>query len=681
MNKKIKKAYRMWESEVVISVFFSLVFFIFVVFQGTSPFIFWLDKHLLFWLISTSLIWMFFRLTRKKRMKLVYESNNQILKHSVRFFYNSILIYYTAVLCMFLLILFQFQFNIDESTVWLQNHISQFNLSIIFFMIVSLFLYSIIGELYKSLIAISILSFIMGFIHFNKLLVLYQPFYPTDFLQVTHMKDVIPMLVSVFSVKRVLALILSLIIISLFIYIVPKQKLKIKSRLSIAVISMFLIISFVNYQNSFLKSFVEQRAFNMPWNQVENYKQNGFLLGFVFNMDFKIMPEPDKYDMQTIKQVSDSILNIESEVSAAEKSPHVVFLMSEAFWDPTRMKKVEFNEDPIPNIRQYMQDYSSGYALSPAFGGSTANVEFEALTGLSMSFLKQGSSPYQQVLGYKEQIPSITKYLKEKDYKTLAIHPFEKHFYKRTDVYNNMGFDRFIGQEDMNFNEYFGMYISDESFNNEIIANIKNAKQPTFIHAVSMQNHFPYTQGRFPENQIKVGGLNAESNEILETYSNGIHKTDQAMKKLIDALDNLDEDVILVFWGDHLPSLGENQSVYQSANFANIREKGFVKQYYETPFFIYTNFEYNHSKLGTMSPIYFGPLVFEVAGIKNPPYYEFLSRLKEELPGIHPEFNVDSNGDVIQDLSDEQKKLLEKYELVEYDLLQGKQQSYSGLFK
>ena len=34
--------------------------------------------------------------------------------------------------------------------------------------------------------------------------------------------------------------------------------------------------------------------------------------------------------------------------------------------------------------------------FSPEFGGMTANVEFEALTGFSNAFLPYGSIPYQQ---------------------------------------------------------------------------------------------------------------------------------------------------------------------------------------------------------------------------------------------------------------------------------------------
>ena len=66
--------------------------------------------------------------------------------------------------------------------------------------------------------------------------------------------------------------------------------------------------------------------------------------------------------------------------------------MSESFWDPTKLPGVTITPDPIPTMRELR----SGSMFSPEFGGMTANIEFEALTGFSNAFLPYGSIPYQQ---------------------------------------------------------------------------------------------------------------------------------------------------------------------------------------------------------------------------------------------------------------------------------------------
>ena len=76
-----------------------------------------------------------------------------------------------------------------------------------------------------------------------------------------------------------------------------------------------------------------------------------------------------------------------------------------------------------------------------------------------------------------------------------------------------------------------------------------------------MQNHFPFTEGRFGENLIEISSLeNEDSKGELETYTEGLRRSDEALQYLIEQLDNFDRPTLLVFFGDHLPSLGTNKS-------------------------------------------------------------------------------------------------------------------------
>ena len=240
-------------------------------------------------------------------------------------------------------------------------------------------------------------------------------------------------------------------------------------------------------------------------------------------------------------------------------------------------------------LRDVIAKSSSGNLLSPGFGGNTANIEFEVLTGLSMYNLTPGSIPYQQAFDTKSFFPSLVSMLEEKNYETLAIHPYKKQFYKRNKVYNAMGFNNFLGEDDLISADRLSenAYVSDQSVVNEIVDKLKNTDSPMFIHTVTMQNHLPIEEGKHGKNSITVEGLTGEAKEHMEIYAEGIKQSSIATRNLIDALEQMDEPTVVIFFGDHLPSFKSDvyeQAGYDKDSFDNERLK------WQTPLFIYSNF-------------------------------------------------------------------------------------------
>lgn len=137
----------------------------------------------------------------------------------------------------------------------------------------------------------------------------------------------------------------------------------------------------------------------------------------------------------------------------------------------------------------------------------------------------------------QREIPSIASELKKHGYYTNAIHAYGRSFYKRDDVYNVLGIDNFNAEDTMNNVEVAGDYISDVSISKEILEELNKRQQPTFIHAVTMQNHFPFNPGRFEEKQIEVNGLTDEGSKAeLETYTEGVRRSDEALKYLVEQI-------------------------------------------------------------------------------------------------------------------------------------------------
>lgn len=531
---------------------------------------------------------------------------------------------------------------------------------------------------------------ILGIVNYLKLIFRGDPLYPSDFTQITHMQSVIPMVMDYFSWSYILIIIVSIVAcIVAGIYMrryIQNVKIHLGIRALLVVGSIFVLYAYGNFANTFMNKVFQKSGVDFVlWNQNENYASNGFVLGFISNLDTTVMEKPKNYSKENMLEIANDIKKQYSGNIGNEKKkekPNIIFVMSESFWDPTKVTNLSFSEDPVPNLHHYIENFPGGQTISPTFGGNTANVEFEALTSYSMSLLKPGSIPYQQVITNKKEIPSIPTALKKEGYYTSAIHSFGRTFFKRDDVYKVLGFDKFNAEDTMENVDIDGDYISDLAMSEEIIAELEKQKQPTFIHAVTMQNHFPFTEGRFGENLIEISGLeNEESKGELETYTEGLRRSDEALQYLIEQLDNLDRPTLLVFFGDHLPSLGTNKSFYKENGYiTNEKTPSERLAMAQTPLLMYANFDMPNDNLGLVSPIHFSNLIFDYAGLNKSSFYQFLSGLYKEIPVLRDELKVDKNGEVINDLTKKQKEMLEQYKMLQYDLLVGNQYSKEILF-
>ncbi|HHK5614097.1 TPA: LTA synthase family protein [Bacillus paranthracis] len=610
------------------------------------------------------------------------------LRASLRVHFVLFLLAHTVALFY---IVMQVNMSFIEAMNWIYLYNMQFILSFVAIYAIYILVYNLIGKVFLSMILTSCTLVILGIVNYLKLIFRGDPLYPSDFTQIMHMQSVIPMVMDYFSWSYIFVIILSIVAcIVAGIYMrryIQNVKTHLGIRALLVVGSIFVLYAYGNFANTFMNKVFQKSGVDFVlWDQNENYASNGFVLGFISNLDTTVMEKPKNYSKENMLQIANDIKKQYSGNIGSQKKkekPNIIFVMSESFWDPTKATNLSFSEDPVPNLHHYIENFPGGQTISPTFGGNTANVEFEALTSYSMSLLKPGSIPYQQVITNKKEIPSIPTALKKEGYYTSAIHSFGRTFFKRDDVYKVLGFDKFNAADTMENVDIDGDYISDLAMSKEIIAELEKQKQPTFIHAVTMQNHFPFTEGRFGENLIEISGLeNEESKGELETYTEGLRRSDEALQYLIEQLDNLDRPTLLVFFGDHLPSLGTNKSFYKENGYiTNEKTPSERLAMAQTPLLMYANFDMPNDNLGVVSPIYFSNLIFDYAGLNKSLFYQFLSAFYKEIPVLRDELKIDKNGEVINDLTKKQKEMLEQYKMLQYDLLVGNQYSKDILFK
>ena len=409
------------------------------------------------------------------------------------------------------------------------------------------------------------------------------------------------------------------------------------------------------------------RAFKLPltipadinWNHV----QNGFVMGNVIDSKFIKIPVPENYTREEVKRVYEKLNKL---TAGNEKvTPNVVMVMSEAFGDIKKFGKVEFNKDPWTNFRELQKNNTAGWVTVPLIGGGTANTEFEVLTGMSVRYIRNYTNPYNPYNSFvRRPISSMAGIFSELGYSTTAIHTYHSWFYRRSDVYKDLGFDKFISLETLPFKPQMdNRFVDDGEINRLIEDEIKRTAEKDFVFAVTMQSHGPYNDVTPLNKRLTLKpGFSEKTADVVETYSNVIYDTDEDIAALIKAVDELGEPTVLVYFGDHIPALGAD--VYKELGFKTDSIDG-----KKTPLLIYENKEFKASLQNSASDKvaldvdanFLGSYVLDYIGINSDPLmnYSQLESIKE------PHLKGDSKSEEYKDMY-----------LLQYDILHGKQYYY-----
>ncbi|WP_150268500.1 LTA synthase family protein [Paenibacillus tepidiphilus] len=576
---------------------------------------------------------------------------------------------FSSLILNFVMQLASLDLDISAVWVWIGSHFWLYLAGSLLLFLILLGSSMLLPHLYAGPATAAALLLVAAAADYKKLETTDEPLFPWDLMLLRNAPEMLRITKGMITPLMLGTAVFLIAVLILLVRKLPKSRVTLPLRAVLLTVSLTGAGGFVHMVSAPSPMASALGYENLFWNQKVNYSQNGFVFAFTGNLRQSLLEEPEGYSRIAIERIAakyagepetpEGILNGEQ--------PNILFIMNEAFFDPTRMTAFDFSEDPLAFIHQAAADHPSGFLLSPEFGGNTANVEFEALTGLSMYFLKDGSIPYQQKIVKMNAMPSIVSILEDRGYGTLALHPYDKTFYNRNRVYPILGFDEFVSEEDMGNAERLtpNAYISDQAAIQEAVSRLKSADRPTFVHLVTMQNHFPFTKGQNGPNTVGIDGVAEEDRDELETFTQNVKLTDEALAKLQQELLTIGRPTIAVFWGDHLPALTDG--IYASAGWGDQ-----PRLKYETPLLMLANFELGGQPLGTLSPAFLGPEVFRLTGQAMPGFYTLLERVRSELPGLSKSVLLGPSGEV-GSLSAAQQRLLQDYRLIEYDLLEGGQ--------
>ncbi len=524
-----------------------------------------------------------------------------------------------------------FQFMFDRSLVFLYN-------SMIVFTSLHLVYFFRRRALMRTIICVAWLF--LGTINGCILAKRVTPFTYTD---VKLINDLFTMQSNYFSNKEALAVILLVAAVLTGIIILWKKgpiyqgkQNRFASIGAIGIFAFFIpMVTQAAVSNNILADYFENIA--------QGYEDYGFVYSFSASVVDQGMTAPRDYSQETVDA---ALSKVEDKPSAGEDLPNIICVLLESFTDPKEVNFLNFSENPVPNFDNLYNNYSSGYLTVPVVGAGTANTEFEILTGMGMQYFGLGEYPYKTILK-STSCESVASDLKNLGYGSHVVHNNGGNFYSRRNAFTQMGFDSFISKEMMNIQEYtpLGTWPTDDILIGEVEKALDSTEQQDFIYTITVQGHGAYPTEKIIENpEITVTGGETEArNNEWEYYVNQLHEVDKFIANLTDMLSRRDEKTLVVFFGDHLPTMGLTDEDMKSGSI------------FKTKYATWNNFGMKKVNQDLTS-------------------YQLLASAMDQA-GIHEgtmfSFHQNSSYQVTEDSSRDM-------ELLQYDILYGKRYAYHG---
>lgn len=356
------------------------------------------------------------------------------------------------------------------------------------------------------------------------------------------------------------------------------------------------------------------------------------------------------------------------------KDVNIIMVMNEAFSDITDGSMFNWAEgdDPLPNLHALQNDPHAltGHIVVPGFAGGTANTEFDVLTGMQTNALSDTTTSAMRVIN--RNLDSLFRVFDADGYRTSFYHPGDAWFYNRENVYRWLGAEHEVFAKDMKDLEYKGRWVTDDYMAGQIEQEFETAVsegRPLFNYTTTIQNHMSYTADKYGEGHTfapvsVTADISDETRTMLEVYTEGVRDADAMLGRLTAYFAERSEPVVLVFYGDHLPYLGDNQKGYaelgsEVAIAENDRTD--ILCSYKTPYVIWTNaaaadaldWEAAAKQLvlpedGTVSAAFLGSVLLDLTGRGGEsPWFDFLSSVRRLVPVVQKKIYIRTDGELI----------------------------------
>ena len=534
---------------------------------------------------------------------------------------------------------------------------------------------------------VSVPMLIFHIINAIKLTLRNEPFYPWDFTLAGEATNILSSVKLTFSDAMLWAMgyvALGLVLAIVLDLLLGRSKPGLKLRCAgfAALAGALMLMSGTWLSEGYIQAnTIPLRTYNQHW----SYKENGFVYTFAANIYHARIREPEHYSQSALRELTQGYEPREGSVE-----PNVIVVMSEAFADIWNAENLTFDRELAPNFNALAQRYLSGNCLTSEYGGNTANCEFEVLTGYSTYLAPTGTVMYMSYLNRKTD--SYVSYLKSRDYYTVALHPYQRTFFSREKAFDLLSFDDYYSAEHFEGAERIreANLITDDAVADRIIAEYEK-NEPSgrgfFCHTVTMLNHTSYVKADWSDEE-RVGmeascDLTETEYHALASYATGITHADAMLGKLVDYFSRVEEPTVILFFGDHQPSLGTpGYELMQRIGYVRDNESDAGRSALQsTPYLIWNNFQTEPTaQRMDMSMFHLIPYMTRMLDMDRPAFHGYMDALFAEVRAVTRNVGLDGDGNPILMPQGQAMDKFQEYLTIVYDGLMGKQYANEALY-
>lgn len=346
-------------------------------------------------------------------------------------------------------------------------------------------------------------------------------------------------------------------------------------------------------------------------------ERNGFWVNIIYSASATRVSRPEGYDAEEVKAELDGYISgMEDEkrgtLSEKEEKPNVIVIMNETFSDVQNITAYLGNEMPttvpvtpfLDSLDNNAPNVLKGHALASVYGGNTANSELEFLSGMSIQFIPRNTVAYNLYMT-EENSFSIVNNFKNAGYRTIGMHPELPINWQRDMIYDYFNFDEkyFIDDfDDLTDEDWYRGHVCDAAVYDKIIDlyETKDEDDTLFTFAVTMQNHGGYSSSGF-DYTVDITGW--ENYTGIKEFLSSINNSDKAFEELISYFENADEKTIILFFGDHQPSLSNIAAKFYKVGMDDPVEEQLAQ--YVVPYVIWANYDIDCDRATPLTSINF----------------------------------------------------------------------------
>lgn len=403
-----------------------------------------------------------------------------------------------------------------------------------------------------------------------------------------------------------------------------------------------------------------------PWSDTDRYLCHGFLYPFLHSISEIGEDVPDNYNAETAAQLLQSYAS--SDIPDDQKVS-VISIMLEAYNDFSKFDNITFVADPYIFLHDLQQESWSGTLVTNIFAGGTIDTERAFITGNTKEY------------DYRKSAGSFAHYFREQGYVTTFAHPGYDWFYNRFNVSEYFGFEQSYFFENR-YTTDSGYMIGDTAFFADLITLYEEATadgSPYFNFSVTYQNHGPYVDNELltsSSEYVSHAGLSDEAYYIFNNYLSGIASTNAAMENLVNYFRGVEEPVVLVFFGDHNPGLGNNAFVYDELGIdLDVGTRRGFYNYASTPWVIWAN---DAAKAavgnaftgdgGSISPCFLMQELFTLCGWEGDAFMRANMELHKTFDVVSTlgYYRTTEDGALLPSMTKKEAALLNQYRQMEY---------------